>query len=65
MKIDQYKVTVEFDLAMMQGGERVERTTLELNQLFHDMVKAWARDKPAMTSSTRTTLDQIIEARQA
>lgn len=57
MKIDKYKVTVEFDLAILSGVERSEWTVLEINQLFHDMVKLWAKDKSVIVTPTKTTLD--------
>lgn len=57
MKIDQYKVTVTFDLAMLSGQDRSERVVLELNGIFHDMVKLWAKDKAAIASPTKTTLE--------
>ena len=57
MKIDKYKVTVEFDLAILSGVERSERTVMEINQLFHDTVKAWAKDKSVIVTPTKTTFD--------
>jgi hypothetical protein len=65
MKIEQYEVTVKFDLAVLQGHDRAERVALELNQLFHEMVKVWSKDKQAIVSPTKTTLDSEIEVRQA
>ena len=59
MKIDQYKVTITFDLAMLSGQDRSERVVLELNGLFHDMVKAWVKDRSAIASPTQTTLEGI------
>lgn len=56
MIIQQYEVTVEFELAVIAGHERSERLSLELNQLFNDMVRAWAKDKSAMVTTTKTTL---------
>jgi hypothetical protein len=57
MKIDKYKVIVEFDLAVLSGVDRSERIVGDLNQLFHDMVKLWAKDKQAIVTATKTTLD--------
>lgn len=57
MKIDKYKVTVQFDLAILSGVERSERTVLEINELFNGAVKAWAKDKQVIVTPTKTTLD--------
>lgn len=62
MKIDQYEVTVKFDLAVMQGHEDADRVALELNKLFHEIVKAWARDRAVMASPTRTTVETGVRA---
>jgi hypothetical protein len=57
MKIDKYKVVVEFDLAVMQGFERSDRVALELNGLFNELVKTYVKDKQMMASTTKTSLD--------
>ena len=56
MKIVQYAVEVGFDLAVLEGSADADRLALELNGLFHDMVKAWVKDIDAMASSTQTTV---------
>lgn len=57
MKIDKYKITVQFELAILSDVEKPEWTTLEINQLFHDTVKAWSKDKQVIVTPTTTTLD--------
>ena len=59
MKVDQYKVTISFDLALLSGQERAERVVLELNGIFHDVIKTWVRDRSVIASPVKTTLDEI------
>ena len=56
MEINKYKVRVDFDLALMQGRKEEDRLVSELNQLFHDTVKLWAKDHEVLATPTRTTL---------
>jgi hypothetical protein len=59
MKVDQYKVTLTFDLAILSGQERSERVVLELNGIFHDVIKTWVRDRQAIASPPSTTIEGI------
>jgi len=59
MNVDKYKVTVEFDLAVLRGDEREERILMELNGLFHELVKTWAKDKSVIVTPTKTSLDMV------
>lgn len=61
MKIVQYEVSVGFDLAAIEGSVDAHRLALELNGIFHNLVKTWVRDKQAMASSTRTTIGGGVE----
>lgn len=58
MQINKYKVNVEFDMAMVQGVMNSEKLVSELNMLFHDMVKLWAKDHQALATPTRTFLEE-------
>ena len=56
MEINKYKVRVDFDLALMQGRKEEDRLVSELNLLFHETVKLWAKDHEVLATPTRTTL---------
>ena len=60
MKINQYEVTVKFDLAAIQGQDRPERLVLELNQIFHETVRIWSKDKQVIVSPTKTELNPEV-----
>lgn len=62
MKINKYKVRVDFDVAVVSGGMNAEKLMSELNVLFHEMVKAWVKDNQALATPTRTTVEGINDA---
>lgn len=57
MEINKYKVRVDFQIAMMQGFMNDDKLVSELNLLFHDTVKLWAKDHGALATPTRTLLE--------
>jgi len=61
MVINKYRVTISFDMAMMEGRSDPDKVCLELNHLFHEMVKQWAKDKEALVTPTRTMLDGDVK----
>ena len=60
MQINKYKVRVDFEVAVMSGVMNGDKLVSDLNILFHDMVKAWAKDHQALVTPTRTTLEGNI-----
>lgn len=67
MKIEQFKITVEFDVARESVGSRADHDSLAitLNGIFNDVVKTWVREKRCMASTTKTTVEHVDDARQA
>ena len=56
MNIERHKVTVDFEIAYFQGSRDDLKTVSELNMLFHEMIKAWAKDHHVIATPTRTQL---------
>jgi hypothetical protein len=61
VNIDQFKITVEFDIARESVGTHADHDSLAitLNGLFNDVVKNWTREKRCMASTTKTTVECI------
>jgi len=59
MDVEQYKVKVSFDLYFLKDKRDDVSVCLELNQIFNEMIKVWAKDNQMLATSTHTKLDQV------
>ena len=57
MVIEKYEVLIGFQLALIKDDQDSHKLCLELNRLFNDMVKAWAKDKNAIVTTPKTSLE--------
>lgn len=59
MDVEHYKVNVSFELAFFENNRDDIKICSALNLLFHEMVKAWAKDHQMIATATRTDLEIV------
>jgi len=57
MVINKFEVSVYFELATVEADTKPDHLCLELNMLFNDIVKAWAKDKNCIVTTAKTALE--------
>lgn len=61
MKVDTYKVIVDFELATPANYHNSSKLAASINRLVYDLLKIWAKDEQVLMSPTLTSIERTEE----